>query len=193
MRHLWSQDLVIAAIRERDCNGLPLNSQALLEEDPNLLAAGRRYFKSWPNALAAAGLPRPVRAYGRQRPHGYWTVDRLVEEIQSRAQRGEPLNASAVQRDNNPLIAAATYHFGSWSEALRVAGYDPDAIRRNRHHSPQTVKAEIQELLNRHADLRVNSVRVQNAALLWAARKYFGTWAQAVACTRETANANQPD
>ncbi len=185
VRHTWSTDLVIAAIRDRAQKGLALNPQVLECEDASLLAAGRRYFQSWPKALKAAHVRRPARSYTQRRPRGYWTKGRLITEIQLRAQHGQPLHAAALQRDNNSLIAAATYHFGSWSNALQASGFDADSVRRNRHHTPETVISEIRQLLQRNADLRNSVIRRHNSTLCWAARKHFGSWRRAVLCAQE--------
>lgn len=52
----WNPDTVVAAIRARLHQQKPLNAKTMLQEENSLYRAGRRYFKSWRNALLAAGL-----------------------------------------------------------------------------------------------------------------------------------------
>lgn len=128
-RQVWTAQRVIEKIQERHQAGQPVNVQRVHCEDSPLLAAGRRYFGSWTAALRAAKVPIPPRRHHRRHPRGHWTRERLIQSIQHHAKAGDPLHAHAMQKRNNSLISAATYHFGSWREALRHAGLDPDEIR----------------------------------------------------------------
>lgn len=85
-----------------------------------------------------------------------------------------------MQKRHNSLVSAATYHFGSWSEALRHAGFDPDTVRGARRHSSESIIAEILILIGAQADLRDSAVRRHHRPLYWAAQKYFGSWRKAL-------------
>ena len=183
-RRSWSRELVIDSIKDRYQQGLALNPQRLQKDDARLLAAGRRYFGSWPKALKAAKVP-PVRRMTMKRHHrGYWTRELLVSEIRHHAALGHPLYAHAMQQLDNALVSAATYHFGSWADALLQSGFDPDAIRANRRHSPDSVAEEIRGLLEKNEALDETMARTQYRTLYWAARKHFGSWNRAVATVR---------
>ena len=185
-RQKWSQALVISRIRSRHLNGWALNVQVLARDDSSLLAAGRRYFGSWQNALDAAGFTPPSsRLAGVRHGRGYWSRERILAEIENAAGHGYALHAHAMQRTNNRLVSAATYYFGSWAEALRQAGFDADAIRAVRRHSTDSIIADIQQLLAQNADVRDCSMRRDHRSLYWAAQKYFGSWRQAL-CAAQT-------
>lgn len=65
----WNPDSVITAIRTRLHKQKPLHAKALMQEEKSLYRAGRRYFKSWRNALLAAGLcPDKHRVFPRHLP-----------------------------------------------------------------------------------------------------------------------------
>jgi hypothetical protein len=179
-RRSWSRELVIETIQYRHQHGLALNPQVLQMQDASLLAAGRRYFGSWPKALKAAKVPPVRRLSSNRHRRGYWTRELLLSEIRHHAEQGHPLYAHAMQQTDNCLVSAATYHFGSWADALTAAGFDATAIRANRRHSSETVISEIRELLDRSSDLNDAVIRAQNRSLYWAARKYFGSWRNAV-------------
>lgn len=152
-----------------------------MEEDPSLLGAGRRYFGSWPAALNAAGIPPQTRACSdRRHQRGYWNRESIAQAIRRHAEEGHPLHAHAMQKRDNSLVCAATYHFGSWSEALRHAGFDPDAIRGARRYTSESIIAEILTLIRAQADLRDSAVRRYHRPLYWAAQKYFGSWRRAL-------------
>ncbi|NMP23343.1 homing endonuclease associated repeat-containing protein [Sulfobacillus harzensis] len=188
-RRRWSRERVLAEICARHQANRPLNAQALTHEDPSLLAAGRRYFGSWPKALTAAGIAVQVRAASSARHHrGYWTRERIAQEIRRHAAAGHPLHAHAMQQDHNQLVSAATYHYGSWRQALQAAGFNPEALRGARRHSCESVAAEIQRLMSEGADLRDCAVRRHYRPLYWAAQKYFGSWRTALDKARQTAD-----
>ncbi len=189
-RPKWSPDRVLDAIQARVQQNLPLNPQALASEDPRLLAAGRRYFQSWPRALAAAGIPaESTRPCGRRHGRGYWTRERIIQKILEHAEAGNRLHAHAMQTHDNRLLSAATYHFGSWAQALEAAGYDAESIRASRRHSCESVVAEIRSLIEGKADLRDCAIRKSHRPLYWAAQKYFGSWKQALNQARLSAQA----
>lgn len=177
----WNQERIIQAIQVRQKNQLGLNAQTVALEDSRLIAAGRRLFGSWNNALFAAGInPDAVRPSVVRRPRGTWSRDAIMAEIKRYAQGMHPLNAHSMQQVNNPLISAATYYFGSWAAALQAAGIDAQSVRRNQARDPKQIVEEIQANARTTASLRDFEVREQNRALYGAAQKYFGSWHQAV-------------
>lgn len=160
--------------------GLPVNAQSLHREDSRLLAAGRRHFGSWKAALTAAQVPIPSRRQHGRHPRGHWTRERLIHTITHHAWVGDPLHAHAMQKLNNRLVSAATYHFGSWAEALRQAGLDADAIRATRRHSPTSLLEEIRFLVDSGEDVRDTTMRRKYRALYSAAQNHFGSWRNAL-------------
>lgn len=177
----WSQERIIEAIKARHHNHLGLNAQAVALEDSRLIAAGRRLFGCWKNALLAAGIePDSVRPSVARRPRGTWSRDVVITEIKRHAIKTHQLNAYAMQQVDNPLMSAATYYFGSWADALRAAGIDAESVRRNQPRDPQQIVAEIQDNARTSESLRDFEVRAHNRALYGAAQKYFGSWHQAV-------------
>ncbi len=184
-RRTWSRNLVVDAIQYRHVHGMGLNPQMLQSEDASLLAAGRRYFGSWPKALKAAKVPPVRRLSSRRHQRGYWNRELLIGEIRRHAELGHPLYAHAMQALDNCLVSAATYHFGSWAQALTAAGFDAETIRANRRHSPETVVEEIQELMNEQGEVTDVVIRRHYRSLYWAARKYFGSWRNAVSAARQ--------
>jgi len=52
----WDTEAIVATIRRRRVESLPLNAKAVERELPALFAAARRRFGSWNEALRAAGI-----------------------------------------------------------------------------------------------------------------------------------------
>ncbi len=187
---------MIEAIQARYRSRLPINAQAVQSDDSRLVAAGRRLFGSWTAALLAARVPIPPRRGYSRHPRGFWTRDRIITAIRRHAQSGDPLYAAAMQRQNNPLVAAATYHFGSWAAALRRAGFDPERIRKKPRWCPARILEEIRNLAALGVDLSDGAMRRHHRALYSAAQSYYGSWrvarAQADAAPSDTIKASCP-
>jgi hypothetical protein len=128
----WSKTRVIEAIQDGYIHGRPLRIRGLGNKP--LAAAAKRYFGSWPAAVAAAGFsaelvqPTPTRR---------WSPQKVLEAIHWRKQQG--LSLTSVWRDDSGLYCQAKHHFGGWRTALAVAGFPITLDRRsNRHLTPQT-------------------------------------------------------
>jgi hypothetical protein len=89
-----------------------------------------------------------------------------------------------MQKIDNRLISAATYHFGSWHEALRQAGLDADSIRTRRPWTPESLLDEIRALVESGANSRDRAARRRYQALYAAARTHFGSWGIALSRLR---------
>jgi hypothetical protein len=55
-RRRWSKQRLIDGIQQRQRAGLPLTQRVAEKEDSGLVAATRRHFGGWTQALAAAGV-----------------------------------------------------------------------------------------------------------------------------------------
>jgi hypothetical protein len=58
-----------------------------------------------------------------------WSRRAVLTAIADRRGRGRPLHYSAVVAEDEPLLGAARRLFGSWNDALRAAGLDPEKVR----------------------------------------------------------------
>lgn len=101
-RVAWTREIVLEAIRKRHANGLPLNYQAVVNDDEKLTGAARRYFGSWNAGLAAAGfdpaeIKRQARRDSPRLPTGTWTEEMVLEGIRRAAREGRDLSAHRMQ------------------------------------------------------------------------------------------------
>jgi hypothetical protein len=127
---------VIQELLRRQAEGLPLAARHVITEgtrDSALVVSARQQFGSWLTALKAAGIPRPKRRFSLTGPiPRYRDADAVRRGIRARRRAGLPLNNAAVSKGalrDLPLMNKAYEFFGSWPDALRAAGLDPDAIR----------------------------------------------------------------
>ena len=96
----WSKQIVIDELRK--CQGDA-------RHDKRLQAAARNWFGSLAAARKAAGLPVPKR----------WSRERVISTLQRRYIHSQSLLTTGCP---SGLVWAAQNRFGSWHEALRVAG-----------------------------------------------------------------------
>jgi hypothetical protein len=128
-RRKWTQESVLAQIRELQARGCSLAWSDIAKYHPALGAAAvrRSRFGSWKAALQAAGIDeRSVRRLRR------WDGAQIVAGILERRRRGEGLNAGAVERSDPSLISAARRTYGSWNRALEAAGIEPSQVVQRR-------------------------------------------------------------
>jgi hypothetical protein len=142
----WRQERVIEAILTRALRGESL--VARLVEPRSLVEASHRFFGSWSAAVQAAGLDPQATVLAPQRkppskanvgttprshtrdPRLPWNKTSIVAALQTRLHTGKRMNSWALSREDPSLYHAMRRHLGGWSEAMRVAGIDPEAHRR---------------------------------------------------------------
>jgi len=123
----WTDDRVLASIRERMVRGESLGHLAVHRSDRAMLNAATRLFGSWGAAVTAAGVDYVGVCH--KKPRGYWTPERIVGMIRERADAGLPLTIAVMEREERPLLSAAIRRFGSWRLAVEEAGANAVASR----------------------------------------------------------------
>jgi hypothetical protein len=170
----WSRAAVIKRIRQLSAEGHVLTCGVLQKIEATLPSAAYRYFATWDDALAAAGIDPAL--WRRRVPT--WTRERVIAAIHVIRDRGGRLNHAAVGRSS--MSRAAVLLFGCWDAALRAAGLDPGAVRRWR--KPWTADELIAELQRKHkAGEALNARDVSPTMLRRAADRLFGSWDSALA------------
>lgn len=165
----WSRRAVVNRINQLADRGAPLNLRAIQTSEAVLASAADRYFGSWDEALAAAGI-EPDRCRKRDRN---WTRKRVVATIREIHANGGKLNHAALRTSS--LSHAAVKLFGCWDSALRSAGLDPDEIRVYR--PPWTRETLIEELQRKHRDGEpLNAKDVSPNHIRRPATRIFGCW-----------------
>lgn len=168
----WTKGRVIQEIRNLKKQGRVLASSRVQSQVGGLVEMARRIFGSWRVAVESAGL-EPRREGLRQR----WSRAEVIESIRRERRQGTDLSEKAMLHGKSAIVSAARRSFGTWGEALRVAGIDPAEVRRARRWRRAEVLQAIREMepvLPAKRVLRVNS------ALWHAASRHVGSWVKAV-------------
>jgi len=167
-RH-WSRRAVIDRIGQLAAERKPLNARAIQLSEATLASAASRFFASWDEALAAAGIaPSTCR-----RRRANWTREQVIAAIHSIRVAGGRLNHAAVGRSS--LSRAAVDLFGSWDNALVAAGITAADVRVYR--KPWTRSAIIAEIRRkRSAGEALNAKDVSPNWVRRPACRLVGSW-----------------
>jgi hypothetical protein len=115
----WTHATLLAEIRKLHRAGKTLRRRKV---PVRLYEAGRRFFGTWERAIEKAGLNYEDVSGVRR-----WDRKKVVGRIRQLKAEGVSLDAKNIKRRFGYLYKAAVMQFpGSWTKALRVAGYDPD-------------------------------------------------------------------
>ena len=159
-RQKWTRQSILAAIRERSQNRLPMTG--VWKYDKRLYEAARRYLGSWHNAIQAAGL--------KSNPPRKWSRQQVIEGLEE--WRRQPY--VFLRKGNRSLYCAVTRYFGNLQNALEAAGLESH----RREWTEQRVIEAIQDGYVK--SLSVTPVGFGNRVLAAAAYRRFGNWRNAL-------------
>ncbi len=174
----WSKEIIVQEIQRLHLEGVPLYSHYMRKTYQELLAAGMRHFGGWKEAVLEAGF-----SYDEVRRYHQWSNEKIIETIQSLYRAGVDLSFRAVMLSKEaPMVYAAirTQHFGSWRNALELAGLPAEEIYRYRSWDDQEILNEIRTLHSKGEDLSSKRMDDSSNTLIATARRRFGTWEKAV-------------
>jgi len=135
-----------------------------------LTDAAIRLFGSLEGAMEVAGVEPKRRG---------WTDRRVIDAIQGRYVRGQPIDVAGF--GNKALAAAAQRRFGGWAEALAAAGLS------RKYCKPPPKRTWTKELVieailtRRRQGLPLRNISRTDSGLYQAAGKYLGSWPRALA------------
>lgn len=117
----WSRQVVIERIRELHKQGADLRTGTIQKVEVPLSGAVQRYFGTMRRAMEAAGLLYPGKGSSAL---GYWTEDLVLNTVREKHAHGDDLRYRVIRERNQPLFFAAKTLFGSYTNAVAVAGID---------------------------------------------------------------------
>jgi hypothetical protein len=121
----WDKQRIVERLRTLQAQGKDVSTGAIQKREPPLAGAIFRYFRLHDEALKAAGIePATVR---RSR---WWTQADVLAELRKRRDAGLDLSNKHISRDAPPLFGAMNRFFGSFANALRAAGIDPEQVKK---------------------------------------------------------------
>ncbi|MBI4581262.1 MAG: hypothetical protein HY718_16285 [Planctomycetes bacterium] len=180
---IWTRAGICQAILARHAQGLPLNYQAVSDQDVRICSAALYHFGSWAKAVDAAGLDyRGVRAKESAKR---WTVVVVLREIRRLARAGLNLAPKSVRRQHDRLYGAAYRLLGGWQAALLRCGINPAAQCSKPEWSRERVIEAILAEREAGRSLQPAAVRRRYPSLDGAVSRYFpGGWRVALAAAR---------
>jgi len=125
MKQKWSKQRIIDTIKDMQKQGVDISASNISRNYIPLFTAScsRRYFGSWGNAVRTAGIDYDkILEAGKERRRDKltkWTKETVLEEIR----KAQSKNLLTTYRDRLALYSAARREYGSWKQALEIAGY----------------------------------------------------------------------
>ena len=169
---------VIREIVARDRQEKELTEEIVSEDAKQLYQAGCEHFGTWDTALRYAGISARSMA-GKGKLTAETVKSKLVRLCTSKYNLEETSN---LHRDRR-LHDAAVDYFGSWREALRAAGINPNNIRKGWKKGKPGKRLVLEGIRRRHKlglSLRWRDACRENNSLAMAAKNRFGSWIAAV-------------
>jgi hypothetical protein len=158
-----------------------------------------RYFGSWENALASAGIEKPKRPPSStahmRRPPKYTTEESILQAIQLRSSQGlsmiqKDLIRNAQDGGDFLLLRTAIKRWGTWGDALVVAGIckTGDRVGRRRFWNQETVLIDLRKRLQAGKSVTASGIAhgpERDGGLAHAIRRYFTSHDAAVAAAKK--------
>ena len=168
---------VIRRIVERETQRLALTPASVRQDTPELYRTACKLFGTWETALQYAGVN--LRRISIQQTY---TREHVLHRIALLVRNKYNLQAGANRRRDHWLYMAALQYFGSWYKALLAAGIVQKRPRAatNRKWDRQTILAAIEARHQECKPMHYAGVQEDDNRLLDAARRYFGSWDNAL-------------
>ena len=183
----WTDEQVVEAILARRDGGLPLDREAVRDEDPSLLRVAEYRYGSWYKAVEeVAGVDgrqdrfktrRPMERQDAARTH---TREEILEWVRQLVKRGEHLAGDNIRKKYRGLYQASLLEFGSWKAAREAAGIEGDVHRWALRWDREAVRSMISERHREEQPLDLRAVDEERPGLVAAARRFWGGWYEAL-------------
>ena len=162
---------ILAELRRLDAAGADLRDYPMGRKHPRLIGAARRRFGTYRHALLAAGIDPPSP------PRRRWEMSEILDGIREVFKTHQRLTSNQARGVNSKLWQVAQWNFGSWEQAVREAGIDPERAR------PPGREQVLELLRAKHAsgaDVSWEAMLQVDPPLVRAAGKHFGSYRRAL-------------
>jgi len=175
---MQSKNEIISEIKQLYSEGEPLNYREAERKHLGLVRRATRVCGSWSQAIDAAGID-----YDKVRKYQHWNKERVTKRIRWWHRKGADLSWSHVSKSLDPALGAAALRpkqFGSWAAAIEAAGLDYRKVSRYRRWNREEVIKRISYRKAKGLSLHVGNVISEEPTLVFAARRWFQEWTDAV-------------
>jgi hypothetical protein len=129
-----------------------------------------------PDELIAKDFRRVQSSRGDFRPY---SKRELIEAIKTAYKRNPRFLSGNVRKTHRQLYHQSLWLFGSWDDALRAAGLDPE-LRRRKSWNRESVVRKIRALRQKNVPLAANYVMKNHCSIFDAAMREYGSWSGAL-------------
>lgn len=179
----WSAEIIKQEIMNKHKKGERLNSYYIQINESRLFYAACEYFGGWKSAIESCGLDYSTI---RRKSENY-TNSIILKKIVKFAEDGNSLNYSSAERRDSVLLREALIRFGSWENALKMAGIETEGIRLRKKWDKETVLNEMEKFEKRYGIIKSYKLLQNNHALYKSALRHFGS----IRCAIEVYNAGK--
>lgn len=114
-----------------------------------------------------------------------WTKDEILKALRRLHKAKAELSYNALAKQQQSLVSAAAYHFGSYRQAIEQAGIDYDSIIRRPRWSKPAIISLIKNAKRKGVDLNWSAVsqrrdELGRAAFAALQPRLFGSWDRAL-------------
>lgn len=166
-KHMWTEHDVEKKIREVYEEYDDLSKEFFKKEYSGLVGYCDKAYGGWYHTLKHFGYPTDGICV-------HWKDDaQIIDELKRKKINGESLAHSDVE-NNLALIAAR--RFGSWEEALKTAGIDPEEHRKYNRWTKEKMLEKIKEYYADGYNMCNKSIFQVDSALASSYKMYFDSW-----------------
>lgn len=182
----FTAETVLTEIQRRDNQGLSLHAKKIVDEEGGLYDAAKNFYGNWVDAVESAGIDvgkKGLRRHKRYNKNGVWTKETLMQSIKELDEQGVKLSMVNIREIHGTLVAQASILYGGWYNALKASGVDADSVQALRAVQQWTKELVVEGIQQRENEGKSNLhgvVGKEDANLYSAARRYYGTWEEAV-------------
>lgn len=130
----WTKESVLLEIKRMQLEGKDLSPKYIRENERPLFNAAWRFHGSWKEACEKLG----IEIEGRIR----WNKEKVITDIIRLHEKGEVLNSRNISRLNLPLIKAASRYYESWENAVTMAGFNYEEIKKQGREEGFKIRSE---------------------------------------------------
>ena len=189
---LWTNEKVIADIKQLNKDGESLLSINVRESHPDLFSAGRRQFGCWQEAVKACDID--YGAIPSARISHDDACQKAIAELRQTKEQGEDISATAmynknakkvIHNDRSRLYHNAASLFGSWKKFVNAAGYNYSRYKKQNSWSKRKITKRILQLYdNKQPVWKCSYMQHLYPALVSIAKYYFGSYKKAFESTK---------
>jgi len=177
-----NEENILKEIKKLYESGLDMHYQSLRERYMfPLLSASESYLGGWYKACKKAGIPEET--YYTKTPKDTWTQESIIAEIKRIQKAGGDLSDAANRQNRRGPYRSVIKFYGSWSEALKASGMDPQKICRQHiigFWTDERIIGTIKDLAQRGIPISSRYASLNYLDLHAAASKRFKGWGAAV-------------